>query len=234
MTRSSPMIPLLSILPLESGDKVTRAEFEQRYEAMPQVKKAELIEGIVYMASPVRIVQHGDPHARIMTWLGAYWAATPGVQLGDNPTVRLDADNEPQPDALLRIAVAGQSTISVDGYVEGAPELIVEIAASSASIDVHEKLKVYRRNQVREYLIWRVYDAAFDWFCLHEGKYIPLDANSEGIFCSEIFPGLWLAKDALLSGDLARVLTVLQQGLATVEHQNFVGQLLKIEPKSTH
>jgi Uma2 family endonuclease len=229
MIRPSPTMPPLTVLPLESGDKLTRAEFEQRHEAMPRVKKAELIEGVVYMASPVRITQHGEPHARVMTWLGTYWAATPGVQVGDNPTVRLDADNEPQPDALLRITVAGQSTVSEDGYVEGAPELIVEIAASSASIDLHEKLKVYRRNQVREYLIWRVYNAAFDWFCLGEGKYIPLDANSEGIICSETFPGLWLAKDALLSGDLARVLTVLQHGLATMEHQNFVEQLSQAE-----
>ncbi len=135
MTFPRVITPSFIIPPLESGDKLTRAEFEQRYAAMPHVKKAELIEGTVYMASPLRITQHGDPHARIMAWLGVYWAATPGVQVGDNPTVRLDADNEPQPDALLRIE-AGQSTISEDGYVEGAPELIVEIAASSASLDL--------------------------------------------------------------------------------------------------
>jgi len=222
MKHSSLTIPLLTLPPLESGDKVTRAEFEQRYEAMTQTKKAELIEGVVYIASPVRITQHGYPHTRIMTWLGNYWAATPRVQVGDNTTVRLDSDNEPQPDALLRITVNGQSNVSEDGYVEGAPELIVEIAASSASLDLHEKLKVYRRNQVKEYLIWRVYDHDFDWFYLEQGKYIPLESNSEGIFCSKTFPGLWLAKDALLSGDLARVWMVLQQGIATIEHQNFV------------
>jgi Uma2 family endonuclease len=223
MQRPSSTMPPLTIPPLESGDKLTRVEFEQRYTAMPEVK-AELIEGAVFMASPLRAKGHGKPHTHIMTWLGTYEAATPGVEALDNSTIRLDTDNEPQPDALLRIEQGGQSRISEDDYVEGAPELIVEIAASSASIDLHEKLKVYRRNQVREYLIWRVYDAAFDWFCLREGKYIPLDANNDGIFCSETFPGLWLALDAMLSGDLARVLTVLQQGLATVEHQNFVEQ----------
>ncbi len=211
----------LTLPPLENGDKLTRHEFEQRYTAMPQVKKAELVEGFVYMTSPVRMTQHGDPHARIMAWLGVYWAATPGVQVGDNPTVRLDADNEVQPDALLRITVEGQSTISDDGYVEGAPELMVEIAASSASIDLTQKLNVYRRNQVQEYLVWRVYDGEFDWFCLQKGKYIPLQPKVAGIFCSVIFPGLWLDKSALLSGNLATVLSVLQQGLATSEHQNF-------------
>ena len=121
----STLTPTKTIPPLENGDLLTRIEFEQRYEQMPHVKKAELIEGIVYMASPLRITQHGEPHASIMTWLGFYKASTPNVQLGDNCTVHLDAENEPQPDALLRITVDGQSTISEDGYVEGAPELIV-------------------------------------------------------------------------------------------------------------
>ncbi|MFP4102542.1 Uma2 family endonuclease [Coleofasciculus sp.] len=215
----------LPIPPLENGDKLTRIEFERRYHAMPQVKKAELIEGIVYMASPLRLRKHGEPHARIMTWLGNYWAATPGVGLADNTTVRLDTDNEPQPDALLRIEVGGQSCVSDDDYVEGAPELIVEIAASTASIDLHDKLNVYRRNQVKEYLVWRVYDQQFDWFRLQEGEYIQLEPNENGIICSETFPGLWLKQSALLAGNLAKVLGIAQQGIATAEHQMFVKSL---------
>ncbi len=161
-----------SIPPLESGDRLTRKEFERRYHAMPHVKKAELVEGMVFMASPLRAKGHGKPHAQIMTWLGTYEAATPGVEVLDNPTVRLDADNEPQPDALLRLEEGGTSTISTDDYVEGPPELIVEIAASSASLDLGDKRHVYRRNQVREYLVWRVYDQALDWFYLQEGQYL--------------------------------------------------------------
>ncbi|NER86347.1 Uma2 family endonuclease [Moorena sp. SIO3A2] len=214
--------PKTTIPPLENGDQLTQVEFEQRYEQMPDVKKAELIEGIVYMASPLRMTQHANPHARIMTWLGTYWSATPGVEVGDNATVRLDADNEPQPDALLRLTVDGQSRISEDGYVEGAPELIVEIAASTASIDLNDKLKAYRRNQVQEYLVWRVYDGELDWFRLREGKYIKLNPNDKGIICSDYFPGLWLAQDALLTGDLGQVLAILQEGLKSPEHENLV------------
>jgi Uma2 family endonuclease len=213
---------LLTIPPLENGDKLTRKEFERRYHAMPNLKKAELIEGVVYVASPLRIKSHGEPHAYIMAWLGVYKAATPGVGLADNTTVLIDADNEPQPDALLRIEIGGQSRINQDDYLEGAPELIVEIAASSASYDLHEKLKIYRRNQVQEYLVWRVYDRQFDWFRLKEGEYILLEPNTDEIICSQVFPGLWLAKSALLAGDLAKVLSVLQQGLSTPEHRNFV------------
>jgi Uma2 family endonuclease len=215
MTPQTATKPPLTIPPLESGDKLTRAEFERRYDAMPNLKKAELIEGVVYLASPLRIKSHGEPHALIMTWLGVYKAATLGVGFADNSTVRLDADNEPQPDALLRIENGGQSRISEDDYVEGAPELIVEIAASTASYDLHEKLKVYRRNQVQEYLVWRVYDNAFDWFKLDEGQYIKLEGDAEGIIRSQFFPGLWLDKSALLSGNLAKVLEVLQLGLKT-------------------
>jgi len=219
------MAASLTIPPLENGDKLTRWEFERRYQAMPHLKKAELIEGIVYMASPLRFESHAEPHANIIGWLALYKAATPGVRLGDNATVRLDIDNEPQPDALLRIDKGGQSIISQDDYVEGAPELIVEIAASSASYDVHQKLNVYRRNQVQEYLVWRFYEQEFDWFRLQAGEYIKLEPDSDGIIRSQIFPGLWLDKNALLMGDLGKVLVILQRGLETAEHRDFVNKL---------
>ncbi|MCL1467301.1 Uma2 family endonuclease [Argonema galeatum] len=225
MISASAIFPPLTIPPLENGDKLTRAEFERRYEAMPEVKKAELIEGMVYMASPLRFESHAEPHAYIMGWLATYKAGTPGVRLGDNPTVRLDADNEPQPDALLRIEQGGRSRISDDDYVEGAPELIVEIAASTASLDLHKKLTVYRRNGVQEYLVWRVYDRQFDWFRLNAGEYIQVEPNADGVICSQVFPGLWLDKAALLGGNLAKVLEILQQGLASQEHQAFVQRL---------
>ncbi|HEY9704574.1 MAG TPA: Uma2 family endonuclease, partial [Allocoleopsis sp.] len=183
-------------------------------------------EGIVYMASPVRAKRHARPHSRIMTWLGTYESATHGVDVLDNATVRLDIDNEPQPDALLRIETGGQSQISEDDYVEGAPELIVEIAASTVSYDLHHKLNIYRRNEVQEYLVWRVYDRQFDWFRLNNGEYIKLEPNTDGIICSQIFPGLWLDESALLAGNLAKVLAVLQTGLLTVEHQEFVKKML--------
>jgi Uma2 family endonuclease len=211
------------ILPLENGDRLSRIEFERRYQAMPKHQKAELIEGRVYMASPVRII-HGQPHAYIMTWLGVYCAATPGTQFADNTTVRLDTDNEPQPDALLRIE-GGRSQIDVDDYIQGAPELIVEIAASTASYDLQEKLQVYRRNGVQEYLVWQVSDRLFDWFQLRDGEYIKLQPDEKNIIKSEVFPGLWLGLDYLLNYELAEVIKTVQQGLKTTEHQNFIQRI---------
>lgn len=213
--------------PLESGDRLTRHEFERRYQTMPQIKKAELIEGVVYLASPVRAKSHARPHAKIMTWLGTYCVATSGVDLQDNATVRLDADNEPQPDALLRLEpeVGGNSRISDDDYVEGAPELIAEIAASSASYDLKDKLNAYRRNGVQEYIVWQSYENRLDWFKLEEGRYILLEPDAGGVIHSAVFPGLWLAVPALREGNLAVVLAVLQQGLQTAEHQAFVERL---------
>lgn len=212
---------------LESGDHLTRYEFERRYKAMPHIKKAELVEGVVYMPSAVRFKNHGRPHGWIVGWLTVYSVATPGVWLGDNATVRLDADNEVQPDALLRLdeLLEGRSRISEDDYVEGAPELIVEVAASSASYDLHEKLKVYRRNGVQEYGVWQIYDRHLDWFRLSEGEYAPLLPDADGVIRSQVFPGLHLDVARLLAGDIAGVLVELQKGLATAEHAAFVERL---------
>jgi Uma2 family endonuclease len=221
-TKAKTVIP-----PLENGDRLTQREFERRYKAMPQLKKAELIEGVVYMPSPVR-ASHSRSHADMMAWLGTYRAATPGISLHDNTTVRLDADNEVQPDALLRLeaALGGNSRISDDDYVEGPPELIVEIAGSSASYDLHDKLKVYRRNGVQEYLVWQVFEKRLDWFQLNEeGEYVPLPLDEGGVIHSQRFPGLRLAVALLLAGDLAAVLAELQRGLATEAHQAFVARL---------
>ncbi|MBE9141187.1 Uma2 family endonuclease [Nodosilinea sp. LEGE 07088] len=215
--------------PLQSGDRLSRVEFERRYAAATDVKKAELIEGIVYVASPLRHRQHGKPHSRVMTWLGVYQTLTPGVDLSDAPTVRLDLDNEPQPDAVLFIeaAAGGQTRISADDYIEGSPELIVEIAASSAAIDTGAKKQVYRRNGVLEYVIWQSYDNQLEWFRLTEGEYQLLSPDPDGILRSRVFPGLWLAVDALLTNQMPRVLEVLQLGLASPEHAAFIEQLKK-------
>lgn len=229
MTTSRLITPGLPIL--EGGDRLSRAEFERRYQGMPEVKKAELIEGVVYVASPVRIKHHGEPHGDIVTWLGLYKVATPGVMLGDNTTVRLDGENEPQPDALLRIDefCGGQSRISEDDYIEGAPELIVEIAASSASYDLHDKLRAYRRNGVREYLVWLTQERIFRWYGLVEGEYVLQQPDDQGILNSQGFPGLQLAVDALLAGDMQRVLAVLQEGMRSEAYRLFVQTLASLE-----
>lgn len=209
--------------PLQSGDRLTRLEFERRYAAMPYVKKAELIAGIVYMASPLKFEFHAEPHGDLMIWLGNYKVATPGVRMGDNPTVRLDLDNEPQPDALLMLdkAYGGNADIGSDGYVEGSPELIVEVAASSAAIDLGDKKQTYRRNGVQEYIVWQVYDRKIDWYRLANEDYIALKADEAGVVRSLIFPGLWLDTAAMLAGDMTQVLAVLQQGTSSKAHQDF-------------
>jgi Uma2 family endonuclease len=226
-------IPLPAIPPLESGDRLTRYEFERRYQAMPKLKKAELIEGVVYVAAALRFQSHGQPHADIMGWLWTYKIATPGVRLGDNVTVRLDLDNEPQPDAVLCLdpSLGGQTRLSEDDYLEGAPEFIAEIAASTAAIDLGDKKRAYRRNGVQEYLVWQVYNQRLDWFSLQEGDYHLLPMDSDGIIRSLVFPGLWLAVNDLLAGQMPQVLAVAQDGLNSSEHQVFLQQLERISPE---
>lgn len=218
--------PIRTVPSLRAGDRLSRDEFERRYEAMPDLKKAELIEGVVYMPSPVATDSHGAPQFSFITWLGVYQSQTPGVQGADNASLRLDWDNEPQPDAFLRILPqhGGQSR-DEDGYVAGGPELAGEIAASSASYDLHDKKEAYRRNGVCEYVVWRVEDNAIDWFILRGGRYEQLKADDNGIFRSETFPGLWLDGAALLSGNMKRVLEALHEGLQSPEQAEFVNRL---------
>ena len=166
------------VIPLENGDRLRRCEFEARYLARPDIKKAELIEGVVHVPSPVRAT-HAEKHGDLLAWLRVYSASTAGVSVLDNATVRLDRDNEPQPDVLMRIesAAIGQSQLDGDDYVTGAPELVVEVVASSAAYDLHDKLHAYRRNGVLEYLVWRVYDRTIDWFVLTDDEYRPFVAG---------------------------------------------------------
>ncbi len=215
------------IPPLESGDRLTRHEFERRYTAMPHIKKAELVEGVVYLASPLRFQRHAEPHSLLMVWLGTYKVMTQGIRIGDNATVRLDLDNEPQPDVVLLIdeRLGGHAHISDDDYIEGAPELVAEVAASSAANDLHDKKRAYRRNGVQEYIVWQTLDNQLNWFSLQNCEYIPLEADADGVIKSQVFPGLWLATPALLAGDMTKVLAVLQQGLNSKEHAAFVQQL---------
>ncbi len=212
---------------LVAGDHLTREEFERRYTAMSHVKKAELIEGRVYMPSPVSL-RHCDPRFDLIGWLAIYRMVTPGVAGGADGTVRLDGENEPQPDAMLRILPqrGGQTRVE-DDYVAGPPELLTEVAASSASYDLHEKLSAYQRNGVREYIVWRVWDAAIDWFVLREGHFEKLTVDPSGVLKSEVFPGLWLDPAAMLRGEMIRVMTVAQQGIASPEHAGFVEKLHK-------
>ncbi len=138
---------------------------------MPPQTRAELVEGVVYVSSPVSL-DHCEPHLDLSVWIGLYRIHTPGVRAGSDGTVKLDEKNQPQPDLQLRIETdhGGRTRVSEDGYVVGAPELIVEISASTASYDLHDKLNAYLRNEVFEYIVWRVFSKAIDWFILRDGR----------------------------------------------------------------
>ena len=217
----SPHIPVL-----QAGDRLTRDEFERRYAAMPELKKAELIDGIVYMPSPVRYTPHGRPHAVLTTWLGVYSTATPGTKYATDATLRLDLDNEPQPDLVLRMdGKHGRSRIDAEQYLEGPPELVAEIAASSVSYDLHQKLHVYRRAAVLEYLVVRTQDNAVDWFVQRGGAFDRLVPDARGVLASTVFPGLALDVEALRRDDEAALHATLRQAMGTKAHAEFVARL---------
>ncbi|MBY0527163.1 MAG: Uma2 family endonuclease [Gemmataceae bacterium] len=219
----------MGIPPLQEGERLSRAEFERRYDAMPNLKKAELIEGVVHVPSPVNFNNHGNPHFDLISWLGWYRSATPGVLGGANSSIRLDMGNEPQPDACLIVAptLGGQVQIDADGYIVGGPELVAEVAASSVRTDLGNKRIAYRRNGIREYIIWRVLERAIDWYVLRGDDYELLPLLADGVYRSEVYPGLWLNMAALVAGNSLAVAQTVQQGVASPEHANFVARLAR-------
>jgi len=188
---------------------MARSEFERRYGLRPDLKKAELVEGVVHVSSPARD-PHGTATAFAVAWLATYKARHANVAVSDNGTVRLSGDIEVQPDALLRLLPesGGQAVVDDDGFVVGAPELVVEVAYSSAPRDLNAKKRTYERAGVREYIVWRLEDAVIDWFALSDGAFVARAPDDEGMMESEVFPGLRLDVRALLAGDLARVIQV--------------------------
>ena len=226
-------VPPHPIPPLQSGDRLNHEQYMERYKLMPPKVKAERIEGVVYiMMAPISHDFHGRPHIKMASWLGSYMAATLGVDAGDNGTIALDVDNNPQPDLYLFVQPACGGRVKIEnGYVVGSPELIVEIAASSASYDLGVKQHVFRRNGVQEYVVMRTYDGEIDWFILRNGDYHRQSPDAEGILRSEVFPGLWLNALAMLEGKLAAVLAVLQTGMLSAGHAEFIAKLAAASPK---
>jgi putative restriction endonuclease len=211
---------------LRAGDCLSRDEFERRYEATPDIRHAELIEGKVYVPPPISLDEHASPQSDLLTVFGHYRAATPGVRSSAPTSIRMDLKNMPEPDACLFIQpeYGGQARKS-GRYLSGAPELIAEISYTSASFDLHDKFEVYLRNGVREYIVWRTFDQAIDYFILRGTEYVRLAPDERACYRSEVFPGLWLDTNNLLSGDLAAVLKFVQEGIASPEHAEFVNRL---------
>ncbi|HJT79364.1 MAG TPA: Uma2 family endonuclease [Gemmataceae bacterium] len=210
--------------PLRHGQRLTQAEFHRRYEAYPNDVKFELIGGIVYLAPPVPW-SHGQYTVELGAAFSLYDASTPGVEAGSNATVILGKESEPQPDQALRILpeYGGQSRLNEGEYVEGAPELLAEVAYNSRDLDLNQKRDDYQRAGVVEYLVLCVAEQALHWFDFRAGG--PLRPNSRGVWRSKIFPGLWLDGPALLARDSARLIAGVQRGLASREHAAFIKRL---------
>jgi Uma2 family endonuclease len=215
-----------AVPPLLNGDHLTVPEFERRYWAMPETKKAELIEGVVIMSSPTSPI-HGRTHGLVTELVSRYARTSGALDYGVNASVRLDGKNEYQPDIVLRIKedkVAG-TRIGADGLLEGAPEFVAEIAVSSVGYDLHEKKAVYQRGLVREYFVWQVMDSKIHWFALEQGEFVELKPRQDGVICSRTFPGLWLNVQAMLAGNGEKVSRTLDKGIKSPEHQTFLKRL---------
>jgi hypothetical protein len=211
--------------PLEAGQRLDQPTFHQRYEAMPDGTWAELIGGEVVMPSPL-FDDHGGSGENVSLWLGLYRCFTPGLRGSANATTILGTDSEVQPDHQLRLRPGkGGAARVVGGYVHGPPELVVEVSRSSKRIDLGRKKSDYERAGVVEYVVVEQEPDRVHWFVLREGRYAVKTADPDGVFRSDIFPGLWLDPQALFAEDLDGLRATLERGLATPEHAAFVERL---------
>lgn len=210
---------------LETGYHLSAEDFHARYQQMPDVR-AELIEGIVYMASPL-YTPHGDGHWLLTAICGAYTLETPGVTGSIATSVRLDGKNEFQPDAHLRIdpEAGGRTQNPERKMIVGGPEFVIEISNTTLDMDVHEKFEVYQRDGVLEFLIWQLQESRLELFRLVEGTFQRIAPDEAGILRSEVMPGLWLNVPAILADDKAAAAKTIRDGLNSAEHTEFVKRL---------
>ncbi|MEO8127279.1 MAG: Uma2 family endonuclease [Bryobacteraceae bacterium] len=218
---AAPQIPEDRLI---TGLQMTREEFLRRWDALPGLKKAELIEGIVYVPSPVS-TDHGIFDGLVGGWLSRYAWATQGCRLGHNSTWMI-LESAPQPDVYLTILPEYGGQWRIEGkFASGAPELAVEICLTSTEVDFGPKLALYQRAGVREYITVELFTKRIVWRVLEGGSYRELNSLPEGVFRSRTFPGLWLNPTAFWAYDTATMDALLQQGLTTEEHAAFVQRL---------
>ena len=207
--------PPLADVTLETGDRLNREEFHHLYSLRPDIGKAELVDGVAYVTMRATAA-HGIANASLGGWMGLYRAyRDPSMHLALHATILMDGRSEVQPDVVaFRDATLGDRIgLTADGFLEGTPDLIAEVTESSASYDLHDKLRVYERTGVSEYIVWLLHECQMSWFRLVDGRYVEVQPDERGIIESALFPGLRLPVDKLLAGDDAGVLAAL--GLPT-------------------
>ena len=212
--------------PFEDGDVMDQPTFHALYLETPKGFRAELIEGVVQMPSPVQR-RHAQPSRKVSQWLGAFADATEGTDAFNEITAILAKDSEPQPDHSLIVLpeAGGQTSVSSEDYVIGAPELALEVSNTSVLIDLHAKKQMYDKYGVREYIVVETKRRVVHWFVRRVDQFVPLKVDADGILKSKCFPGLWLESSALFDRSAARLLTTLKLGLATPEHAKFAAKL---------
>ncbi len=216
-----------AVFELENGARMDQPTFHALYKQTPEGFRAQLIGGTVYvMASPTS-QRHGRPHARIVHWLSLYSDDTPGTDVLDNTTNVLGRESEPEPDACLLVQpeYGGQTAADKDDMLVGAPELIVEVANTTRAIDLGRKKADYEEAGVREYVVILAQEQAVVWFRRGPDEFTEMPAGANGVFRSELFPGLWLDPRGIFDPTTRRLTAATRKGLASPEHAAFVAGL---------
>lgn len=211
-------------LPFHNGDRLSQPVFHRLYKQVPLGLKVELVGGTVCVASPTHF-QHSQPHLRLAGWIDRYIEVTPGIDGFDNTSNILGPDSEPQPDlCLIILPKSGGRTKLRKGLIVGGPELVVEVAHTSAAIDLGTKKADYLAAGVQEYVVALAREREVRWFVNRAGRFEP-DELTDGLYRSHAFPGLWLNPAGVFTPTNRRLVAALKRGLASPEHARFVEEL---------
>ena len=203
------MLPSLQQIELQNGDRLSLNEFMWRWEQIPDLKHAELIEGVVYLASPVSL-PHGTYVALFIEWLGRYkFGVKSGLRTASDATLLLNGSAF-QPDIALFRPSRGKSATK---YLEELPDLVVEVSYSSRSYDLGTKLAAYRSAGVREYITVLLEEQRVEWRVLSGTRYRLLPMPKDQILRSPHLAGLWLDTQALFPPDEERLFAGVELGL---------------------
>jgi Uma2 family endonuclease len=212
---------------LHDGQRLDQPTFHELYLRTPEDFRAELIDGVVHvMSSPVS-PKHGRPFASINGWIYNYSIETSGTIIQGDTTTKLGPRSEVQPDCALLIDpdFGGQTGEDLKGYTTGCPELVVEISSSTLQLDLNAKKRAYEEAGAKEYVVYDEPHRTFHWFALRDGKFELLPKSEDGVYRSEVFPGLWLDEAAFVANDGLGVMAALRPGLQSPEHADFVERL---------
>ena len=180
------------------------ATVEDFYALVPDRQKADLLDGVIYVASPD--TYHGDQYTNFLARLlaGFCEARDLGKVFGSRFAFRLSPHRCPEPD--VAVVLASRLHLVDDHGMTGGPDVAVEVVSrDSRTRDYRDKRRIYEESGVSEYWLVDPIKGRADFLVLEAGKYQSAVLDDGSIFRSRVLPGFFLDGRWLFGEDLPKV-----------------------------